>query len=90
MTPTMADHNETFSIPVMVEQTREYLQDYHGVPVVLRQEENTGVTCCYCGKRHDHDHGPGHVEAGCGQEDRSIGIVIGDRSFVPAYGYRIF
>ena len=45
--------------------------------------------CPCCDKNHTHDPGTGHHPAQCAEEDRCKGIVIGDRSFIPAYGYTI-
>lgn len=64
-----------------------YLQDHYGIPVVLREQGTTAVTCPYCGGKHDHIVQPGHHQAPC--DDRGIVIVVGDRHFVPNYGYQI-
>jgi hypothetical protein len=72
-----------------LEQMRVYLQEYHGVPITLRQQGTTTVKCPYCLKTLDHGPDPGHHVAGCYGDDRSKGISIniGDRHFIPSYGY---
>jgi hypothetical protein len=69
------------------EQRRVYLQDYHGIPVVLREAGGEGVVCLHCGKTHNHEPGPGHLVADCEEMDRNIGIVIVGMCFIPNYGY---
>jgi hypothetical protein len=78
-------------LPMGLEQMRDFLQMSHGVPVVLRKEGATNVKCVYCGKIHNHDGPPGHYVAECEEPERfNIGIVIGDRTYIPNYGYTIF
>ena len=44
----------------------------------------------YCGGMHEHAQ-PGHNVAGCNeQEHGALGIIVGQRSFVPNWGYDIF
>ena len=72
-----------------LEQMQAYLQEIYRLPVVLTQQGTTNMECPYCGERHDHGPQPGHHLAHCKDELRMNGIVIGDRSFVPNYGYTI-
>ncbi|CAB9511918.1 expressed unknown protein [Seminavis robusta] len=66
------------------------LEDMRGIPVALRRQGGTEIKCPYCGKMHYHPPGSGHNEAQCDEDDRcSVGIVVGERSFVPNYGYTI-
>ena len=74
-------------LPMTPEQMREYLQQHHGIPVVLRERGQLMVKCPYCAKLHSHEPGPGHHPAACDDRDRDIGISNGDRFFVPNYGY---
>ena len=74
-------------LPMTPEQMRDYLQQHHGIPVTLRQKGELSVKCPYCSKLHYHMPGPGHHIADCEERDRGIGISIGDRYFVPNYGY---
>jgi hypothetical protein len=76
--------------PMSVKQMETYLQDFHGFPVAVRQQGTNHITCPYCKKHHHHDPGSGHYEAQCEEENYgTAGIVIGSRSFIPAYGYTI-
>ena len=77
----MTDHEPIATgLPMSLAQMQKFLQDYHGIPVVLREQGETGVKCPYCGEIHHHDHGPGHFVAGCSEKDRNnIGMVIGER-----------
>ena len=79
-------------VPMDLEQMRGYLQENHGILIVLRQQGTTRVKCPYCGKMHDHGPQPGHHVAGCDDNDRNngVGIVVGERFFVPNYGYTIY
>ncbi len=74
-----------------LDQMQEYLQANRGVPVVLRKQGTTSVRCVYCRKLHDHSEPAGYHEAFCDEKDRlNGGIVIGDRYFIPGYGYFIY
>ena len=81
----------TGSLSMTVENMRLHLQEERGIPVVLRKQGETHVKCPYCLKMHSHAMNPGHHEAGCSDDDRynGIGIVAGERYFVPNYGYTI-
>ena len=84
----MAKVNGTFS--KTMEGMRLCIQEDRGIPVVLRKQGETYVKCPYCLKKHNHAMNPGHHKAGCSDGDRfSVGITIGDRYFVPNYGYTI-
>ena len=74
-------------VPMTLDQMRDYSQHMCGFPVVLRQKGSKQVMCPHCDKNHTHDPGTGHHPAQCAEEDRCKGIVIGDRSFIPACGY---
>ena len=74
-------------LPMTINQMQKYLQDHHGIPVVLRKQGKPGVRCPYCTKTHHHNEGPGHYVADCDEKDRNIGISIGNRHFIPNYGY---
>ena len=78
-------------LPMSLRQMREYLQEHYGSPVVLREQGTTSVKRPYCFQHHDHGPQPGHQPAGCDDESRfsGIGIVVGERYFVPNYGYTI-
>ena len=71
-------------------QMRDYLQETYGIPIVLRKVGTSEVTCCYCKGVHKHDHA-GYNTAGCDDETRfnGSGITVGDRFFVPNWGYHI-
>lgn len=86
------DYSIADGIPMDLDQMREYLQEYHGVPVVLREHGTTSIKCPYCLKIHDHAPQPGHHVALCDNNDRfnGVGIVVGERYFVPNYGYTIY
>lgn len=75
-------------LPMSLEQMRSYLQESYGIPIVLREEGKTTVECPYCAKEHDHDPAPGHYKPAC-EPSPGRGLVIGERSFVPAYGYKV-
>lgn len=77
----------TDGVPMTTNQMREYLQGYFGSPVVLRKQGTTSITCPYCLKKHDHGLEPGHRRPHCDRNDPVNGLVIGERSFSPAYGY---
>lgn len=71
-------------------QMQEYLQTNRGEPVVLRKEGTTGVRCVYCQELHDHDGPPGYHVAPCDEKHQSRGILIGGRTYSPAWGYFIY
>lgn len=55
---------------------------------MLRKQGTTVIKCPYCGGLHDHDE-PGHHVALCEDGLRDQGMFVGDRFFVPNYGYTI-
>ena len=75
-------------IPMSAEQMKEYLQQHYGIPIAIKEQGTTAVTCPYCAATH-HSTGSGYTEAVCKDHDWT-GIVIGDRSFVPNYGFTVF
>lgn len=78
-------------IPMSLKQMQEHLQSHHGVPVALRKEGTAAVRCPCCRSLHEHGPGSGHYVAGCNEDIRcSIYVSIGDRSFVPNFGYDIY
>jgi len=88
MAETNANENEIADgIPMTLEQMREYLQDYYGIPIALREQGVTTVTCPYCLKVHEHGFVTRHQEALC--ENPEMALVIGMRNFIPSYGYTI-
>jgi hypothetical protein len=85
------DNKIADGIPMSLEQMRIYLQGYHGIPIVLRQQGTTAVKCVYCGKLHEHMGPPGHYVAGCDEKDRlNGGVAIGQRYFTNNYGYTVY
>ncbi|CAB9513875.1 hypothetical protein SEMRO_619_G176410.1 [Seminavis robusta] len=76
-------------VPMSLKDMQAYLQSYFGIPIALRRQGDTMINCPYCGKTHDHEPEPGHHVAQCAEDDRGGGIVVGERSFVPNYGYTI-
>jgi hypothetical protein len=75
--------------PMCVEEMQKYLQEFCGIPVVLRLEGKTVVKCPYCGGRHHHRlWEAGNIEALC--EDWDISITVNGRDFIPNYGYTIY
>lgn len=77
-------------IPMNLDQMKECSQETLGVPVALRRQGTTIVKCPCCLKMHDHGPQPGHHVAGCDDHLRNgVGIVVGERHFVPNYGYTI-
>ena len=74
-------------VHMTIRQMQTYLQDYHGIPIALREQGTSKVICPYCTKLHIHEPGPGHFVADCDEKDRNMGISVGDRYFVPNYGY---
>lgn len=84
------DQNENSiadGVPMNPDQIREYLQGYFGIPIALRELGKEAVKCPYCLENHGHGPQTGHQEAGCGEN--GCGIVIGERYFIPSYGYTI-
>ena len=79
---TMTNNNNSIadSVPMNLEQMREYLQEHFGVP---RQKGTTSIKCPYCLKMHVHVQQPGHHVGGCDDNDRfcGIGIVVEERYF---------
>lgn len=72
-------------------QLKDYLQDSTGVPVALKEEGTDVVRCPYCNELHFVDAESGLYVAGCSDDIRSeIGIVIGERSFHPNYGFVVY
>ena len=41
-------------ITMNLEQVREYLQEYHGIPIMLRRPGTTSVKCRYCDCLHEY------------------------------------
>ena len=80
----------TNGIPMSLNEMREYLQTYYGLPIALRLAGTATIKCPFCDKMHGHGLQPGHQAAGCSDEDRyDGGINIGDRFFTQNYGYTI-
>lgn len=78
-------------VPMSIMQLRDYLQDSTGVPVVLKEEGTDVVRCPYCNELHFVDAESGLHVADCSEDIRSeIGIVIGERSFIPNYGFVVY
>jgi len=80
-------------IPMSVEQMRQYLQDFHGIPTIaIREQGSVLVTCPYCDNKHKHDpEQEGHAIAGCIDEfPDGFGIIVNERHFMPSYGYTIY
>lgn len=75
-------------VPMSLKQMRAYLQEHHGIPIVIRQEGTGTVECPYCDDVHNHGPEVGHYPAPCQREGATI--IIGDRTFIPNYGYTIF
>ena len=75
-------------VPMNLEQMRKYLQEHHGIPMALRKQGTATIMCPHCGEKHEHGSEAGHYGAGCTSE--CGGIVLGERFFVPNYGYTIF
>lgn len=84
------DNSIAGGIPMDLKQMREYLQEYYGIPIALREQGARSVSCPYCLKRHRQGPGAGHRSADCDDNDRGMKIVIGERHFVPNYGYTIY
>lgn len=78
------------TIPMTMAQAREHVQEVEGYPVVLREAGTVAITCPYCGESHEHPPEPGHYAAGCDDNIRdTIQLTVGDRTFIPNYGYGI-
>jgi hypothetical protein len=78
-------------MPMNLDQMREYLQEHHGVPIALREKGKTVIKCPHCQRLHDHGAQPGHHRALCDDKERdALGLVVGDRCFIPNYGYIIY
>lgn len=67
-------------------QMREYLQDYYGIPIALKEEGANAITCPYCGELH-YTARSGHQEAACTRDTGRI--IIGDRYCIQNYGYTV-
>jgi hypothetical protein len=65
-----------------------HLQQLCSVPVALRREGETTITCPYCTKSHFVGLADGYTAADC--DDRSNVIIINDREFVPNYGLVVY
>ena len=77
-------------VPMDLKQMRRYLQGHDGVPVVLRERGTVHITCPYCGELHEHESS-GHQVAGCDDNVLyGIGIFVGERYFVPNWGYHVY
>ena len=75
--------------PVSVSDARDYLQDHFGVPIALKKRGYSSIQCPYCGKEHFYQ-GTGYQNIQCSKEDRrGRSIIVGERSFVPNYGYTV-
>ena len=74
-------------IPMDTDQMRDYLQQHYGIPIALKEQGATAVTCPYCKARHPSTEA-GHQGAAC--EDNGAGIVIGGRFFFRNYGCTVF
>lgn len=87
----MLDNNPLPNKPMTVEDVRLHLQSFYGVPVVLREQGATSIKCVYCGQLYEHPLWTTFSIAGCDDAFRfsGAGIVIGDRYFSSAYGYKI-
>jgi hypothetical protein len=78
-----------FTGKMTIEQMRYYLQEYHGVPIALREQGATDVTCPFCHKQHFEHPGAGHHVAQCEPSEWSP-VTINGKSFVAGYGYTIY
>jgi hypothetical protein len=89
---TMTDNRNVIcsGLPMSLDQVQDYLQGYHGIPIVLRKEGTTSIKCCYCLENHDHMGPPGRYIASCDDRNNGSGIVIGERHFIPNYGYKLY
>jgi hypothetical protein len=74
---------------VTTEQMRHYLQEYHGIPIALREQGATDITCPFCHKQHFEYPGAGHHVAQC-EPSEWRPITINGKSYVPGYGYTIY
>ena len=76
--------------PSTPEEMTENLVNYYGRPCVLREEGVDTIVCPYCNEQHSHPGAHGHHRAGCADSDSDITLAIGERVFIPAYGYDIY
>ena len=79
---------DSFPQDYTLEQMRVYLQHCYGIPIALRPQGIEGVKCPYCDCLHDHEL-PGHHVAPCKDEHQEQGMFVGDRYFIPNYGYAV-
>lgn len=78
-------------LPMTVQQMQEYLVERNGVPTVLRKVGVPSVTCPYSGKTVEIPPGTSYWKPDwMDTADDYQGIVIGERVFVPSYGFRIY
>jgi len=79
-------------IPMTAMQMREYLQEYHGIPIAIREQGSPIVSCPYCYNNHEHDPAEqAHVTAGCIDDNpNGFGIIIGEKHDMPSYGYTMY
>lgn len=91
MTKGKSENSIADGVPMSLEQMRVHLQECYGIPIALREQGTTSIRCPYCLKIHEHGPRPGHQVAACDEGDRynGIGIVIGDRYFIPNFGYNV-
>ena len=88
----LASVNNAFiadGVHMNLEQMRMLLQEYHQVPIALRKEGSTTLSCPFCHKLHHDPDPPGHHAAGC-DEWNAYSITIGGRTFVSGYGNTVY
>ena len=84
-----AEDSTSNGVPMTVNQMQDFLIEQTGVPTVLRKEGSTTITCPYSGRKVEVSPGPGYYKPEGGDTSDDHGIVIGDRVFTPAYGFKI-
>ena len=72
-----------------VERMRQWLQDLHKKPVVLRRYGDTAVVCPYCRMIHHHTEPDGYYR-GPTCDPYINAIVVRDITFTPHFGYIIY
>lgn len=73
-----------------IDQIREYLQQYCGRPVAMREKGSTMLDKCpYCTRRHESELETGYQPALCNGDD-SNGITVNGRQFRTGYGLIVF